>query len=155
MFRRHSKIFELIKPVHHRIVSTKSSRRIFSQYLPFQSWILTLKCERCTKLIRKTLARRESVVVVYLLGIGSILILITSHLDNTANHAIAKNSCKGYFKKFEVLFSRKQQGPIRTDWKIISCIFYHLCMVLTIFQVAPSLSISSTTQPSLAQHRKQ
>ena len=60
-----------------------------------------------------------------------------------------------YFKKSEILFSRKQQGTIRTGWKIYSCIFYYLCIMVTIFQVATSLSIFSTTIPSLAHYRKQ
>ena len=80
---------------------------------------------------------------------------ITSYIHNTANHAIAKNSCQSYLKKFEVLFSRRQQGVIRADWKILSCILYHLCIVVTIFQVTSSFSIFSTTRPSLAQYRKQ
>ena len=51
-------------------------------------------------------------------GIGSILMSITSDIHNAANHAIGKNSCHSCFKKLEVLFSRKLQGAIRTDWKI-------------------------------------
>ena len=82
-------------------------------------------------------------------GIGSILMSITSHIHNAAKNAIAKNSCRSNFKKIEVLFSRKPQGAIRTDWKILSCI------VVMIFQVAISLSIFSTTRPSLTQCRKQ
>ena len=50
--------------------------------------------------------------------IGSILMSITSDIHNAANHAIGKNSCHSCFKKLEVLFSRKLQGAIRTDWKI-------------------------------------
>ena len=37
------------------------------------------------------------------------------HIHNAANRAIAKNSWQNYFQKFEVLFSRKQQGAIGTD----------------------------------------
>ena len=74
-------------------------------------------------------------------GIGSISMLISSHIHNAANCAIAKNSWQSYFKKFEVFFSRKQQGAIRTDWKIYSCIFYQLCVTVTIFQAANSLPI--------------
>ena len=48
-------------------------------------------------------------------GIGSFLMSITSHIHNADNHAIAKNSCQKYFKKFEFFFSRKQQGATRTD----------------------------------------
>ena len=73
--------------------------------------------------------------------IGSISMLLYSHIHNAANRAITKNCWQSYFKKFEVFFSRKQQGAIRTDWKIYSCIFYHLCIMVTIFQVANSLSI--------------
>ena len=88
-------------------------------------------------------------------GIDSISSLIPSHIHNTASRAIAKNSWQSYFKKIEVFFSRKQQGSVRTDWKSYSWIFYHLCIIVTIFQVVTSLSIFSTTIPSLAQYRKQ
>ena len=74
-------------------------------------------------------------------SIGSISMLISSPIHNAANCAIAKNSWQSYFKKFEFFFSRKQQGAIMTDWKIYSCIFYHLCIMVTIFQVANSLLI--------------
>ena len=46
-------------------------------------------------------------------GIGSILRLISSHIHNAVNRAIAKNSWQSYFKKFEVVFSRKQQSALR------------------------------------------
>ena len=88
-------------------------------------------------------------------GIGSISMLIFSHIHNAANRAIAKTSWQSYFKKFEVLFSKKQQGAIRTDWKIYSCIFYHFCIMVTIFHVATSLSIFSTTILSSEQCRQQ
>ena len=74
-------------------------------------------------------------------GIGSISMLISSHIHNAANCAIAKNSWQSYFKKFEVFFSRKQQGAIRTDSKICSCIFYQIYIMVTNFQVASSFSI--------------
>ena len=74
-------------------------------------------------------------------GIGSISILVVSHNHNAANCATAKNSWQSYLKKFEVFFSRKQQGAIKTVWKIYSCIFYHLCIMVTLFQVANSLPI--------------
>ena len=119
-------------------------------------------CERCSRLIKKTLVRRKSIVVVHLLGLNKLYtlfecfygrfqkaskcpvwysMLIFSHIHNAANRAIAKTSWQSYFKKFEVLFSRKQQGAIRTGWNIYSCILYHLCIMVTIFQVANSLSI--------------
>ena len=91
-------------------------------------------------------------------SIGSISMPIASHIHNAANHVIAKNNCQSYFKKFEVLFSRKPQVAIRADWKIYRCIFYHFSVdifSITIFQVANSLSIFSTTRPFLAQCRKQ
>ena len=40
-------------------------------------------------------------------GIGSTSMQIASHIHNAANHVIAKNICKSYLKKIEVLFSRK------------------------------------------------
>ena len=91
-------------------------------------------------------------------GIGSISMLIVSHIHNTVNQVIANNNCQSYFKTFEVLFSRKQQGAIRADWKIYPCIFYHFridIFSITIFQVGTSISIFSTTRPFLAQCRKQ
>ena len=88
-------------------------------------------------------------------GIGSILMSITLHIHNAAKqHSIANYSCHRYFKKFEGVFSSKQHGTIRTDWKILSCIFYHLCIVITILQVATSISVFSTTRPSLTRYRK-
>ena len=113
-------------------------------------------CERCSRLIKKTLIRRKSVVVVKLYTLFECFYgrfhkaskcpvwystLISSHIYNAAKRVIAKNSWQSYSQKFEVFFSRKQQDAIRTDWKIYSCIFYHLCIMVTIFQVANSLSI--------------
>ena len=74
-------------------------------------------------------------------GIGSISMLISSHIHNAAIRAIAKNSWQSYFKKYKIFFSRKQQSAIRTDWKTYSCIAYHICLMVTIFQVSNSLSI--------------
>ena len=79
-------------------------------------------------------------------GIGSILI------HNGANHDTAKNSFQSYFEEFDVLLSRKTTGCNKVK---SSCIFYHLCIVVTIFIVATSLSIFWKTRPSLAQNRKQ
>ena len=122
------------------------------------------------KVNKKTLVRRKSIVVVHFVRFEQTLHLVwlllwpfsksklmssvlfavfqyshtlavSSVIHNAANCAIAKNRWQSYFKRFEVFFSRKQQGAIRTDWKIYSCIFYHLCIMVTIFQVANSLSI--------------
>ena len=60
----------------------------------------------------------------------------TTPLQRTADKATSKN-----------FFSRKQQGAIRTDCKIYSCIFYHLCIMVIIFQVASSLSIFQQQYP--------
>ena len=119
----------------------------FQQNLPFESVNSNTRvgCERCTSLIKKTLARRKSIVVVHVLVlnkfntlfecfygfecfflfflffkkqvngqciIGSTSMLMFSHIHNAAKRTITRNS---YFKKFEVLISRKQQGSIRTD----------------------------------------
>ena len=163
---------------------TKSSQRTSSQHLPFQSLNsnTTVGHERCSKFIKittkakvnccSTLDRFEQtlhLVWVFLwpfykkqvnvrYGIGSISMQIASHIHNAANHVIAKNNCQSYFKKFEVLFSRKPQGAIRTDWKIYPCIFYHFSIdifSIKIFQLATLLLIFSTTWPFLAQCRKQ
>ena len=91
-------------------------------------------------------------------GIDSISMQIAWLIHNAANHVIAKNNCQSYFKEFEVLFSRKPQGAIRTDWKIYPCILYHFSIdifSITIFQVATSLLIFSTARPFLEQCRKQ
>ena len=96
--------------------------------------------------------------VTFQYGIGSISIPIASHIHNAANQVIAKNNWECYFKKFEVLFSRKQQGVIRADWKLYPCIFYHFStdiFSIMVFQVSTSLSIFSTTEPLLPQCRKQ
>ena len=55
--------------LHHRIIFTKSSHRFFGQYLPSQNLNSNtrVKCERCSSLTKKTLAKRESIVVVHLL----------------------------------------------------------------------------------------
>ena len=74
-------------------------------------------------------------------GIGSISMQISSQIHNAANYAITNNSWQSYFKKFEVFFSRKQQGAIRTDWKNYVSIFCHFCIMATNFKVANSLSI--------------
>ena len=56
----------------------------------------------------------------------------TGPLQRTADKATSKNL------KFSFLGNN---GAIGTYWKKFSCIFYHLCMMVTIFQVAKSLSI--------------
>ena len=43
--------------------------------------------------------------------------VVLAVIQNAANRATEKNSWQSYLKKF-----RKQQGAIRTDWKIYSCI---------------------------------
>ena len=120
---------------------TKCSGRTFCQHLPFQSLNSNTRvghksCSRFIKVTTKTkvsycstLDRFEQTLhlVRVLLwpfykkqvnvqcGIGSISIPIASHIHNAANHVIAKNNCQSYFKKLEVLFSRKPQGAIRAD----------------------------------------
>ena len=150
---------------------TKSSQRTSSQHLPFQSLNSNTRVghERCSRFIKITTKMKVNccstlvtfkqtlhLVWVFLwpfykkqvnvrYDVGSILMQTASHIHNAANYVIAKNNCQSYFKKFEFLFSGKPQGAIRADWKICPCIF----------QVATSLSIFSTTQPFLAQCRKQ
>ena len=165
---------------------TKSSRRSSSLHLPFQSLNSNTRVghghERCSRFL-KSLPRRKvnccsildrfekTLHLVWVIlwpfyknkvnvqyGSGSISMPVASHIHNAANHVIAKNNCQSYFKKFEVLFSRKQQGAIRADWKIYLCIFYHFSIdnfLITIFEMPTSLSIFSTTRPFLAQCRKQ
>ena len=50
--------------------------------------------------------------------------------------------------------SKNFKGAMRTEWKIYSSIFFQLCIMITIFQVATLLSIVSTTTPSLSHYRK-
>ena len=65
------------------------------------------------------------------------------------------DSYQSYFRKLDILFPGKQRGAIRTNRKICYHLLYHFCMVVTIFKVATSLSIFSTTRHFLAQQRKQ
>ena len=163
---------------------TKSSRRTSSQYLPFQSLNSNTRVghERCSRFIKittktkvnccSTLDRFEQtlhLVWIFLWpfykkqvnvqhGIGSISMPIASHIHNAVNHIIAKNNCQSYFKRFEVLFPRKQQAVIKADWKIYPFVFYHFSIdifSIKVFQVATSLSIFATTKPFLAQCWKQ
>ena len=153
---------------------TKSSQRTSSQHLPFQSLNSNTRVghERCSRFIKittktkvnccSTLDRFEQtlhLVWVFLwplykkqdvrYGIDSLLMPIASHIHNAANDVIAENNFQSYFKKFEVLFSRKPQGAIRADWRIYPCVFYHFS--IDIF----SITIFSTTRPFLAQCKKQ
>ena len=93
----------------------KISQRTFCQHLPFQSvhGNTKVRCERCSGLIKKTPVRRKLIVVVHLLGLNKLYtlfecfygrfqkaskcpvwysMLISSHIHNAANRAIAKNS---------------------------------------------------------------
>ena len=114
---------------------TKSSQRTSSQHLPFQSLNSNTRVghERCSRFIKITtktkvnccsiLDRFEQtlhLVWVFLwpfykkqvnvhYGIGSISMPIASHIHNAASDVIGKKNCQSYFKKFEVLFFRKQQ----------------------------------------------
>ena len=88
-------------------------------------------------------------------SIGSISRLISSRDHNATNQAIMMDRYHSYFIKIYNLFSKKQQGTARTDQKINSLHIYDFCMVVRIFKVATSLSIVSTTRPSLPQQRQQ
>ena len=80
-------------------------------------------------------------------SIGSISRPISWHNHKAINQAIATVKYQSYFKNLDNFISGKQQGTVRTDQKFI---FF----LSTIF-VAASLSILSTTWPSLVQQRKQ
>ena len=62
---RHSNIPSAWLCVYY-IILAKSSWRTFSQHLPFQSMNSNTKvgCEKCSRLIKKTLVRRKSIAVV-------------------------------------------------------------------------------------------
>ena len=114
---------------HHCIILTKSSQCTFSQHLPLQSMNTNTKvaCERCSKLIKKTLVRPKSTAAIHFTpclsafmvvfemqvdvqcGIGSISMLTYTHIHNAANQAIARSSWQSYFKKSEVFFSRNNR----------------------------------------------
>ena len=79
---------------------------------------------------------------------------ISSRDHNATDQAMTMDRFQSYFRKRDNFFSGKQQGAVRTDQKVYSLI-YDFCMVVRIFKVTTSLSIFSTTQPSLAQQRKQ
>ena len=74
-----------------------------------------------------------------------------SRIDKEANQAIAMDSHQNYFRKLGIFLSRKRQGAIRTDRKVYYVLLYRFFMVVMIFKVTTSLSIFSTTGPSLAQ----
>ena len=149
---------------------TKRSRRTSSLHLPFQRLNSNTRvghgmCSMFIKITTKTkvnccsmLDRFEQTLhlvwvflwpfykkkVNFQYGTGSISMPIVSHIHNAVNHFNAKNNCQSYFKTFEVLFSRKQQGAIRADWKNYLCIFYHFSIdifSIMVFQMATSLSI--------------
>ena len=121
----------------------------------------------CSRLFKKTLTRRRSIVVVCLLrslnklfycfvvliavfdkqvnircSIGSISRLTSSHNHNAADQAIAMDSSQSYFKELDIYFC----GSL-----IYSLFLYYFCMVVTILKAATSLSVISTSRPSLAQ----
>ena len=63
---------------HHCIILTKILRRSFSQHLPFQSMNSNTKVgyERFSRLIKKTLVRRKSIVVVHFVRFEQTLHLV-------------------------------------------------------------------------------
>ena len=158
---------------------TKSSQRT-SQYSPFQSFNSNTRVghERCSRFIKittKTKVKCCSILDRFTSFTSCLSIFMavwqkasnclvwywqyfSRDIHNAANHVIAKNNCQSFFKRVEVLFSRKPQGAIRADWKFYPCIFYHFSIdifSIRIFQVTTSLLIFSTTWPSLTQCRKQ
>ena len=54
-----------------------------------------------------------------------------------------------------ISFLENKKGAVRNDQKIYSHLIYDFCMRVKTFKVATSLYIFSTTQPSMAQQRKQ
>ena len=68
-----------------------------------------------------------------------------------ADQEIAMDNYQNYFRKLDTFFSGKQQAAIRTDQKIYCLLLCHFCMV-TILKVGISLSIFSTTGPTLVQY---
>ena len=74
---RHSNIPSAWLCVYY-IILAKSSWRTFSQHLPFQSMNSNTKvgCERCSRLIKKTLARRKSIVVTHFVRFEQALHLV-------------------------------------------------------------------------------
>ena len=56
---------------------TVLSRRTLRQHLPFQSMNSSTRvgCERCSRLIKRTLVRQKSVVAVHLLGLSKLYTL--------------------------------------------------------------------------------
>ena len=111
--------------------------------------------------MKKTLAGRKSIILLYLLislnklyilfqcfvavfdkqesCIGSISTPISSHDHNKVDQAIAIDSYQRYFRKLDIFFSRKQQSAIKTDWKTYSLLLYQFCMLVSIFKIATSL----------------
>ena len=115
---------------------------------------------------KKTLVRQKSIVVVHFVRFEQTLYLVWvllwpfSKSKEMSNVVLAVFQCwyphtfirhptvslqktadKTTSKNLKLFFFRKQQGAIRTDLKIYSCIFYHFCIMVRIFQVANSPSI--------------
>ena len=129
VWRRNSKIFELIKPVqlcvyvsialllwqnfHDALQSLNSNTRVDVQGSKVTSKTKLIVVVHLTglnklyTLLKCFYGRFFKKQVNVHCGIGSISMPIASHMHNAANHVIAKNNCQRYFKKFEVLFSRK------------------------------------------------
>ena len=82
---------------------------------------------------------------------GSILRPISSWDHNATDQATPMIRYQSYFRKIDNFFSGKQQSAVRTDQKIYSLLIYSFYIVVRIFKVVSSLSIFSTTRPSLAQ----
>ena len=86
---------------------------------------------------------------------GSISRPISSRDRNATDQTFTIDRCQSYFGKLDNFFSGKQQVTVRIDQKIHSLLIYDFCIVVRIFKVATSLSITSITRFSLAQQRKQ
>ena len=76
-------VYKHTETIEYWIILTKSSRCIFSQHLPFQSGNSSTRvgCERCSRLISKTLARRNSIAAVHLLGLNNFYTLFECFHD--------------------------------------------------------------------------
>ena len=167
MRRRYGKIYKSIKPVHvfsqYSIVLTKGSRCTFIQYLTFESLNSNTKVgyERSSSLIKKTLARWESVLVVRLLGLNKLYTLFECFYGRFSKASKCPLCYWQYFnsddweQQLPKLLQKIWSCAIRTDWKTLSSIFYHLCASGNDFPSGCPLSIFSTTRPFLAQYRKQ
>lgn len=146
----------------HCINLKKSQLRVSQSKFEWYYCIVTyrrIECESCSKLIKKKLARRPSIILVHLqLGMSSlytlfqcfcrfrqvnfsrILLVIQGQNSRVIIMQPARKlqltATKATSKILRFSFPENKSGAIRTDSKVNSLLLYHLCIMITIFKLA-------------------